>query len=119
MQELKTIPLSDITGEANPDKIFNVYTALLKSYPNTEFGLHLHSLQEDLFEKLEAAWEAGCRRYDTVTGGLGGCPMTGKGLLSNLNTWDLIVFLEEKKQDHGLDREVLRNAMQIMDSFIE
>ncbi len=45
--------------------------------------------------------------------------MTGKGLLSNLNTWDLIVFLEEKKQDHGLDREVLRNAMQIMDSFIE
>jgi hydroxymethylglutaryl-CoA lyase len=115
----KIIPLSDITGEANPDKIYNVYSYLIRSFPDAEFGLHLHSVREGLFEKLDAAWDAGCRRYDTVCGGLGGCPMTGKELLTNLDTWDLIAFLELKKLNHGIDIEVLRMAGDFIEGIID
>ena len=111
---IKIIPLSDITGEANPDKINNVYSSLIRSFPEAEFGLHLHSSQDGLFEKLDAAWDAGCRRYDTVCGGLGGCPMTGKELLTNLNTWDLIRFLEEKKVKHKLNKQLLSKAGELI-----
>lgn len=115
---MKIIPLSDITGEANPDKIFDVYSSLKKAFPRTEFGLHLHSSQDKLFNKLNAAWEAGCRRFDTVTGGLGGCPLTGKKLLTNLNTLDLISFLERKGINHGLDVGIVEKARHIILSKI-
>ena len=116
---VQIIPLSDITGEADPDKIYNVYSTLMEEFPETEFGLHLHSSKDGLFEKLDASWKAGCRRYDTVSGGLGGCPMTGKEMLTNLDTWDLITFLKEINVEHGLNKEVLRKASNIIVHFVE
>ncbi len=90
---VRCIPLSDITGEADAQKITEVFTALNAEFPDIEFGLHLHSEKISALQKVDAAWKAGCRRFDTVLGGHGGCPMTGKELLGNLDTRVLLDFL--------------------------
>lgn len=109
---LRIIPVSDITGESNPQIIKELYNSMISSFPDVEFGLHLHASKTDYYEKIQAAYEAGCRRFDTVIGGMGGCPMTGKELLSNLDTLDLINFCEEKGLEHGLKKETLIKAKQ-------
>ena len=105
------IPLSDITGEARPERITAVFSMLKDKINEASFGLHMHSKPEDAYPKLEAAWEAGCRHFDTVVNGLGGCPMTGMELLSNLNTFQLIDFLEHKNIDHQINTEELRKCI--------
>lgn len=90
---VRCIPLSDITGEANEQILTDVFHELYSTFPDIEFGLHLHSEKDNAFQKVKAAWKAGCRRFDTVIGGLGGCPMTGKELIANLDTRTLLDFL--------------------------
>lgn len=93
---IKIIPLSDITGESTPQRIKEVYTSIIPAYPDIEFGIHLHSSKENWFGKVDAAYNSGVRRFDTVIGGKGGCPMTGYELLSNLDTINLYSYLEDK-----------------------
>ena len=107
---IRNIPLSDITGEADAQKIHDVYSLLIKEFPNCEFGLHLHSDVNTWHEKLGAAWDCGCRSFDTVLRGAGGCPMTGKELLGNLSTENLLDFLEEKEITHGVRRNLLKDV---------
>jgi len=59
---------------------------------------------------VDAAYQAGCRRFDTVMNGLGGCPMTGKKLIGNLPTFDLLRFMEDHNEDHGLNMNKLNQA---------
>jgi len=108
---IKTIPVSDIMGEADAKRIFNVFNSLINEFPDIEFGLHLHSRKETAKEKIDAAWQAGIRRFDTVMGGLGGCPMTGKELIGNLPLGILLDYSEENKIETGLDKECLERAM--------
>ena len=114
---VKTIPLSDITGESTPDKIKMVYSSLISKYPQIEFGFHLHARPDDWFEKVEAAYNAGCRRFDSVLGGLGGCPMTGYELLSNLNTQHLIVYLNKQHVNIRIDSSAFNAAFKIVSNF--
>lgn len=107
---IRIIPLSDTTGEANTEKIIKVYETLTNKFPDAEFGLHLHSAKSDWYDKLNAGYVAGCRRFDTVTGGLGGCPMTGKELLQNLDTLDLVKYCDRNNINTGLDINMLRIA---------
>jgi len=93
---VKIIPLSDITGESTPQKIKEVYTSIIPDYPDIEFGFHLHGSKDTWFEKVDAAYNSGVKRFDTVIGGMGGCPMTGYELLSNLNTRNLCSYLDNK-----------------------
>jgi hydroxymethylglutaryl-CoA lyase len=99
---LSCIPLSDITGEADEQRIREVYTVLIDAFPAIEFGLHLHAEKSSARAKLAAAYGAGCRRYDTVLGGIGGCPMTGFELLANLDTQTMVDFLTSQHIDAGL-----------------
>lgn len=107
LKKVKIIPLSDITGESNPEKIKTVYSSLIPKYPQIEFGFHLHTKPDDCYEKVEAAYESGCRRFDSVLGGLGGCPMTGYELLSNLDTNNLLSYLDKNKIDTKINRKPL------------
>ncbi len=107
---IRMIPLSDITGEATTDKIIKVYKTLNNKFPDAEFGLHLHSSKSDWYKKVDAAYIAGCRRFDSVTGGLGGCPMTGKELLQNLDTLDLVKYCDKNNINTGLDIDLLHLA---------
>lgn len=115
---INTIPLSDITGESSPSQIAEVYSSLIRSYPEVEFGFHLHAKTDDYFEKLKAAYDAGCRRFDSVLGGIGGCPMTGYELLANLNTMDLIQFLDSENESLNIDKQQLLKSEKLLKSLL-
>jgi len=108
-----TITLADTIGIASAELIGEVYESLLHRFPRHEFGLHIHTRPDEWHEKLEAAWNAGCRWYEGVISGIGGCPMTGYELIGNLNTLDLLDFLNEKKAQVGVDKVALSRAQTI------
>ncbi|MBU3928409.1 MAG: hydroxymethylglutaryl-CoA lyase, partial [Bacteroidetes bacterium] len=101
-KELNVFPFSDIFGETDPLVIEKVFRLLIKEFPDAEFGLHLHSLPNKRIEKVAAAYRAGIRRFDTVIGGLGGCPQTGKELVGNLPLEALLEFCDLHKVHHEL-----------------
>ena len=107
---LRVIPLSDILGEVTPEAITAVYTRVIRAFPDVEFGFHLHSIRGREYAKVDAAWKAGVRRFDTVTGGFGGCPMADDHMVGNLDTFALIRYCEKNGIEHGLDVEVLQQA---------
>jgi hydroxymethylglutaryl-CoA lyase len=106
----RVIPLSDILGEVAPETITQVYSRVIKTFPDVEFGFHLHSRPGDEYGKIDAAWKAGVRRFDTVTGGFGGCPMADDHLVGNLDTFALVDYCEKNGIEHGLDVGVLQKA---------
>ncbi len=93
---IQIITLADTIGIASPGLISEVYSTLVNKFPDHEFGLHIHTRPNEWQEKLEAAWVAGCRWYEGVISGIGGCPMTGYEMVGNLNTLNLLDFLQKK-----------------------
>jgi len=104
------VPVSDIIGEAEPDKIYEIFTSLINEFPDLEFGLHLHSEVKSATHKIDAAYKAGIRRFDTVLGGLGGCPMTGREMVANLDLRVLLNYCEANNIETGLNMEMLDKA---------
>jgi len=102
---IKNIVLSDVTGVSTPENITDLYSQLIPGYTGIEFGFHLHTRKENWFEKVDSAFEAGCRNFDSVIKGMGGCPMTNYELIGNLDTSDLLAYLKGKGISHGLDEE--------------
>ncbi|MEE4255885.1 MAG: hypothetical protein V2I47_02505 [Bacteroidales bacterium] len=109
-QGFRTLPIADVVGLAEPDLIHAVYSKLIPTFPDIEFGIHLHTVPSKYYDKVDAAYQAGVRRFDTVLGGIGGCPMTDRELLGNLNTLSLIAYCEKNGIEHGLDANLLREV---------
>ncbi|MCK9424356.1 MAG: hypothetical protein M0Q38_17365 [Bacteroidales bacterium] len=109
----RTIPLSNVSIDIGETLISEVFSTLIPAFPDIEFGLHLHTSNNGWFEKIEAAWSAGCRRFDGVINGLGGCPRTGMELIGNLKTENLLGFAEEKKLTLNIDQERVREAIKL------
>ena len=107
---LTIFPLSDIHGETTSRQIYTVFTELIAGFPKMEFGLHLHTLRKEALVKVDAAYRAGIRRFDTVLGGLGGCPMAGKELVGNLALEDLLNYCDSNAIATGLDSKQLEEA---------
>ncbi len=107
-QGFRIMPIADVVGLAGPDLIYKVYDKLIPAFPDMEFGIHLHTVPSEYYDKVDAAYQAGVRRFDTVLGGIGGCPMTDRELLGNLNTLSLVEYCEKNAIDHGLDAKLLR-----------
>jgi hydroxymethylglutaryl-CoA lyase len=101
--DIKKISLADTVGIGTPENIAALFNYLIPLFPNIEFGLHLHSTAGTWLEKVDAAYQAGCRQFDSVILGLGGCPMSAKELVGNLKTEDLIYYLEQHKISHALN----------------
>jgi len=110
---IEIIALSDIIGVADENLIGKVFAKLLPEISKSEIALHLHTHQNNWYEKVNAAYKNGCRRFDGVTGGLGGCPMTGYELLGNLDTRNIIDYCEKNKIEHGLNMNEFYKAQQI------
>jgi len=108
---IRYITLSDITGVATPELVSELYSRLISEYPAIEFGLHLHTTAVTYYHKLDAAYQSGCYSFDTVLNGMGGCPMTGYELLSNLNTLDLLNWCSDKNIKTKLDATALQYAL--------
>jgi hydroxymethylglutaryl-CoA lyase len=115
----KVIPLSDILGTVMPERITQVYSRLIKTFPEVEFGIHLHSRPGEEYDKIDAAWKAGVRRFDSVTGGFGGCPMADDHLVGNLDTFALVDYCEKNGIEHGLDTGALQIAREAMAKSME
>lgn len=105
--------ISDTTGEGTPESIQLLCSDLISSFPGEQMGIHLHTKPNDWQEKIDAAWSAGVRRFESALGGYGGCPMTGYELLANLNTLDLAGWCRRMQIPSGIDEEALRKAQQI------
>jgi len=112
---VRIISLADTTGVSSPEKISYLFPHLVSSFPNIEFGIHLHSIPSTWHEKIDSAWNSGCRRFDSSLRGYGGCPMASDQLTGNIATESLISFLETKGEDHGLDLEKWNQAMEYSD----
>ena len=83
---VKMITLADTVGMAGAEQIHQTVSAVLSKYDNLEIGVHLHSRQDQATEKVLAAYDAGCRRFDSALGGLGGCPFAQDALVGNIPT---------------------------------
>jgi len=105
-----TIPLSNTAIEVTETVISETFSELIPQFPTIEFGLHLHTSGHDWFRKVDAAWINGCRSFDSVINGIGGCPMSGEDLLGNLKTEDLLYFAASNVIPLGIDREALKTA---------
>ncbi len=93
LQEIRTISLADTVGVAPPEKIREVVSAVMAKYDYLEIGVHLHSRPDQAAAKILAAYEAGCRRFDSAIGGLGGCPFAQDDLVGNIPTETVIETL--------------------------
>jgi hydroxymethylglutaryl-CoA lyase len=90
------ISLADTVGVASPEQIREMVSAVLAKYDYLEIGVHLHSRPEQAVEKVLAAYDAGCRRFDSAIGGLGGCPFAQDALVGNIPTEKVIEALQQR-----------------------
>lgn len=91
------ISLSDTVGTSTPETISQLFSTLIPLYPNVEFGAHLHTTKATWFEKLDSAYQAGCRRFDGAIQGYGGCPMAGNALVGNMPTEQMLSYFTSLK----------------------
>lgn len=91
---VRIIPLSDTVGISSKKNIATLYSTLVPEFPEIEFGFHLHTTIRHWYRKVNAAFVNGCRSFDTVINGLGGCPMAENRLVGNLRTSNLLEYFE-------------------------
>ena len=99
---VKILSLSDTVGSSTPDVIGYLFSHLISKYPQIEFGAHLHTTEDKWFEKIDAAYKAGCRRFDGAIQGFGGCPMATDDLTGNMPTEKLLSYFTSKKENTNL-----------------
>ena len=107
---IEIISLADTVGLATADQVYHITRMLVSVLPNTEIGVHLHSRRYNWKEKIDAALEAKCRRFDGALKGIGGCPMANDDLVGNMNTELLIPYFEEFDLLEGINKEALSEA---------
>ena len=110
---IHNIVLSDTTGAGTPESIERLCSLIMKAHSAIELGVHFHTSDLDWQERVEAAWKAGFRNFESAIGGFGGCPMTGYEMLSNLDTNKLLEYCIKKGIDTGIDKVALEKANKI------
>jgi hydroxymethylglutaryl-CoA lyase len=109
---VRQISLADTIGSASPEEIRQLLAAALPAAEGIEIGVHLHSRRDRASEKITAAWETGCRRFDSALTGLGGCPFAGDDLVGNIPTEIVISTLESCGESTGIASSSLEQALQ-------
>lgn len=112
--EIKIMALSDTIGVSNPENISYLFSNLIPPYPDVEFGAHLHTQPHNWREKVEAAYQSGCRRFDSAMKGYGGCPMAKDELTGNMPTEHMLSYFSETGIDTGLDNNAFLDAMALV-----
>ena len=116
-RKINIISLADTVGVATPEQINVVLKILIPKYEDIQFGVHLHSTTENWKEKIGAAYDAGCKRFDGALKGIGGCPMANDDLVGNINTEWLISFMEEKAEQLSINKTALNKSLQLADEI--
>jgi hydroxymethylglutaryl-CoA lyase len=108
---VRTVSLADTVGTAEPQVIGDLYRQVKDHVAGIELGVHLHSRPENTEEKILAAYEAGCRRFDSALTGLGGCPFAGDTLVGNVATEQVLAALKKAGADPGIKPERLTTVL--------
>ena len=117
MAGASVVSLADTVGLATPSQVGSLVSAVIKRFPDAVVGVHLHAGPADREAKMAAAFDAGCRRFDSAIGGIGGCPMAGDDLVGNIDTEGLVRFLEARACATRLDKAALTEAVSMADSL--
>jgi len=110
---VRTVSLADTVGNASPQLVGDLYRSVKDHVAGVELGVHLHSRPENAEEKILAAYEAGCRRFDGALTGLGGCPFAGDNLVGNIATEDILAALRKAGADPGVDSARLTKVLEM------
>jgi hydroxymethylglutaryl-CoA lyase len=110
---VRTVSLSDTVGNAPPQLVGDLYRSMKDHVAGIELGVHLHSRPENAEEKILAAYEAECRRFDGALTGLGGCPFAGDNLVGNVATEDIVAALRKAGADPGVDSARLTRVLEM------
>ena len=110
---VRIISLADTVGLATPQQVSAITGYLVNKMPDHEIGVHLHSTSSNWEEKLEAAFQTGCRRFDGALKGIGGCPMANDELVGNMNTELMIPYFEKHQVLKNLNHEALAQSLKI------
>ena len=100
---IRILSLSDTIGSSTPEVIGYLFSELIPKYPEIEFGAHLHTTPTTWHEKVDAAFQAGCRRFDGAIQGFGGCPMARDELTGNMPTEKMLSYFTTHKVDTGVN----------------
>ena len=111
--EIETISIADTIGIATPTQIKSILTSVISAHPQTTIGVHLHSTPDNWKDKLDAAVQAGCRRFDGALKGIGGCPMAGDELVGNMDTTLMISYFKELYLLNNINEEALAESVRI------
>jgi hydroxymethylglutaryl-CoA lyase len=113
------ISLADTVGMASAEQVGRLTELLINELPDAVIGVHLHSTHLNWREKTEAAFLAGCRRFDGALKGIGGCPMAGNVLVGNMNTELLISYFTEKGLSPGLNQDALNSCLSLANEIFK
>jgi hydroxymethylglutaryl-CoA lyase len=104
------INLSDTVGKAQANDIAELFDKCLQNLPEIEFGAHLHTRPDNYLDNIAAAYNAGCRKFDSAIQGFGGCPFATDKLTGNLPTENLLHFLNQSKINHSINESAFNEA---------
>lgn len=110
-QGIKIMALSDTIGVSDPENIRYMFSSLIPAFGKVEFGAHLHTTPDKWEEKVHAAWQSGCRRFDGAIKGFGGCPMATDKLTGNMPTEQMLIYFNKHKIDTGVSEKEFAAAM--------
>lgn len=110
---VRTVSLADTIGTASPQLVGDLFRGVKDHVAGIELGVHLHSRPEEAEEKVRAAYEAGCRRFDSALTGLGGCPFAGDDLVGNIPTEQVLAALRQAGADPGIDPARLTTVLRM------
>jgi hydroxymethylglutaryl-CoA lyase len=108
---IRIIALSDTTGVSNPENITTLFSSLIPALKDMEFGAHLHTTPDKWEEKVKAAYNSGCRRFDSAIKGYGGCPMASDKLTGNMPTENLLSYFKKQNVPVDIDMKAFAESM--------
>lgn len=109
--DIRIQAVSDTIGCASPESVHSLFSTLIPSFENIEFGAHLHTLPENAKSLVENAYNAGCRRFDGAIKGFGGCPMAKDDLTGNMPTEKMLDWFKENDVPTGVDFDQFEKSM--------
>jgi len=110
---VKIISIADTVGLATANDVSVLMEKIIPVFKNIELGVHLHSAPQNRIEKLEAALNSGCRRFDSALKGIGGCPMAGNDLVGNMDTEIMLQYFQERGEMLHIDNIALQKCSQM------
>lgn len=108
---IRDIAFADTVGISNTENINYLFSNIAPLFKEIEFSAHLHSTPEQRIEKINAAYKAGCRKFDVAIKGYGGCPMAADDLTGNISTESLLFYLDDNMVEHTIDQNKFNQSM--------